>query len=86
MAPELAEGVCQRTGEALGKSAMKGRGEKWLWFFPQLFCTHCFSRRLFQEGLLMLVKQKVPVSLDNSLLEGEEKVPKSFMPKNASIQ
>lgn len=48
--PDLAIGVCQRTGDALGKPAMKESGGKWLYFFSQLYCTHNFSRRSAPRG------------------------------------
>lgn len=72
--------VCQGAGEALGKPAIKGSCGNGLCFLSQLCCPHRFSRMSVPRGAADVNKQKVPVSLDNSVLKGGEKGPKVFMP------
>lgn len=78
--PDLLVGACQRTGDALGKSAIKGTGGKQLYFFLNSAATHHFSRRSAPRGAADVIKTEDANELDNSLLEGGKKFPKFSIP------
>lgn len=76
--------MCRRTGDALGKSAVKGTGGKQLCFFFFFFlnsaATRHFSRRSAPRGTADVVKTEGASELDNSFLEGGKKIPEFSIP------